>query len=248
VGRTAVWLAGRGWLVTGVEFSAVGLEKAERLAGSRGVRVEWFLADLLEYEPAPLAYDLVLVFYLQLPAPQRQLVLRRAADGVAPGGTLLVVGHDLLNLTEGYGGPRHAEVLFTPADVVAELDGLQVERAERVRRPITLDGEGVEAIDALVRARRPLPEKGAASGPVEIGQSSPAEPDDPGDYANEDVVVGESSCAYEGVVEASSRRRPLRRAGSCARAPRHGRVASLSGRAAGCRATFEADPAPYAFR
>jgi SAM-dependent methyltransferase len=164
-GRNAVWLAGRGWLVTGVDFSAVGLEKAERLAGSRGVRVEWFLADLLEYEPAPLAYDLVLVFYLQLPAPQRQLVLRRAADGVAPGGTLLVVGHDLLNLTEGYGGPRHAEVLFTPADVVAELDGLQVERAERVRRPITVDGEGVEAIDALVRARRPLPEKGGLPAP-----------------------------------------------------------------------------------
>ena len=85
-------------------------------------------------------------------------MLRRAAAAVAPAGTLLVVGHDLLNLTEGYGGPRHAEVLFTPADVVAALNGLQVERAERVRGPVLVDGDRVEAIDALVRARRPMPE------------------------------------------------------------------------------------------
>jgi SAM-dependent methyltransferase len=164
-GRNAVWLAGRGWRVTGVDFSAVGLEKAEGLAGSRGARVEWVLADLLDYEPAALAYDLVLVFYLQLPAPERRLVLRRAAGGVTPGGALLVVGHDLLNLTEGYGGPRHAEVLFTPADIVADLAGLQVERAERVRRAVDADGDRVEAIDALVRARRPLAEPAGASTP-----------------------------------------------------------------------------------
>ena len=156
-GRNAVWLAGRGWRVTGVDFSAVGLEKAARLAGSRGVQAEWLLADLLDYEPAELVYDLVLVFYLQLPAPERELVLRRSAGAVAPGGILLVVGHDLLNLTDGYGGPRQAEVLFTPADVVAAVEDLQIERAERVRRPITVEGEQVEAIDALVRARRPLP-------------------------------------------------------------------------------------------
>jgi SAM-dependent methyltransferase len=154
-GRNAVWLAGRGWDVTGVDFSAVGLRKAERLAASRGVHVDWVLADLLEYTPAPLAYDLVLVFYLQLPAAERRLVARAAAGSVAPAGTLLVVGHDLLNLTEGYGGPRHAEVLFTPADVVADIDELEVERAERVRRPVEADGRHVEAIDALVRARRP---------------------------------------------------------------------------------------------
>ena len=169
-GRNAVWLAGRGWEVTGVDFSAVGLRKAERLAASRGVHVDWVLADLLAYVPAPLAYDLVLVFYLQLPAAGRRLATRAAAGAVAPGGMLLVVGHDLLNLTEGYGGPRHAEVLFTPADVVADLDELEVERAERVRRPVEADGERVEAIDALVRARRPpLPDDCRSSHPVEDG-------------------------------------------------------------------------------
>ena len=71
-----------------------------------------------------------------------------------PGGTLLVVGHDLLNLTEGWGGPSQPEVLFTPDDIVTEITGLQVQKAERVRRPVEEDGANHDAIDALVRARR----------------------------------------------------------------------------------------------
>ena len=72
---------------------------------------------------------------------------------MSPGGTLLVIGHDLTNLTDGWGGPTQPDVLFTPDDIVAEIDGLQVERAERVRRPVDDGGTPREAIDALVRAR-----------------------------------------------------------------------------------------------
>ena len=77
-------------------------------------------------------------------------------DALRPGGTLLVVGHDLLNMTEGWGGPTQPDVLFTPDDIVAEVgDDLQVEKAERVRRSVEDGGVRREAIDALVRARRP---------------------------------------------------------------------------------------------
>jgi len=154
-GRNAVWLAQQGWQVTGVDFSAVALGKAEQLAASRGVEVEWVQADLLEYRP-PVAFDLVVVFYLQVPAAERRLILGRGAEALAPGGTLLVVGHDLVNLTEGHGGPKDPEVLYTPDDVVGDLTGLVVERAERVRRPVAVDGGEAVAIDALVRATRPL--------------------------------------------------------------------------------------------
>lgn len=153
-GRNAVWLAQRGWKVTGADFSDVALENARRLAVERGVEVEWVHADLRSWEPAAGAFDLVAVFYLQLPAAERRVVLERAAAAVAPGGTLLVVGHDVQNLNGGHGGPRDPAVLFTPDDVVAEIGDLRVEKAERVLRPVeTEDGEA-QAIDALVRARR----------------------------------------------------------------------------------------------
>jgi SAM-dependent methyltransferase len=153
-GRNAVWLAERGWRVTAVDFSKVALQRGRALAGERGVEVEWILADVREWAFPAGGFELVLVSYLQIPAAERRDVLARAAAALAPHGTLLVVGHDLSNLTEGWGGPKDPEVLFTPEDVVSELPGLAIERAERIRRQVD-DSEGRHvAIDAVVKAAR----------------------------------------------------------------------------------------------
>ena len=157
-GRNAVWLAERGWLVLGVDFSDVAIGKAHELAAARGVAAAtgWLVADLTAYEPEPGAYDLAILFYLQVPADERRAIVRRAAAALAPGGTFLLVGHDLRNLESGYGGPKDPDVLYLPEDVAADLDGtgLELERAEAVDRPVeTPEGERI-AIDALVRARR----------------------------------------------------------------------------------------------
>jgi hypothetical protein len=106
--------------------------------------------------PAAASYDLVLVAYLQLPADRLEPVLRRAAAAVAPGGTFLLVNHDLANLDGGYGGPQSPTVLTTPEQVVAAVaDTLVIERAEVVDRHVdTPDGRRT-ALDTLVLARRP---------------------------------------------------------------------------------------------
>lgn len=151
-GRNAVWLAQQGWSVVGADFADVAIDQARELAAERGVEAEWLVADLREWEPPIAAFDLVVVLYLQLPAEELAPILGRAAAAVAPGGTLLVVGHHSDNLEHGSGGPKDARVLFTPEDVAASLDGLEVEKAEAVLRSV--EGER-DAIDALVRARRP---------------------------------------------------------------------------------------------
>ena len=68
----------------------------------------------------------------------------------------LLVAHDRRNLEHGHGGPQDPAVLYTAGDVVGDLEGagLEIERAETVKRPVhTPEGERV-ALDALVRARR----------------------------------------------------------------------------------------------
>jgi SAM-dependent methyltransferase len=150
-GRNAVWLAFQGWKVTGVDFSGVALEQARALAAQRRVEVEWVEADLLGWRPFDAAFDLIAVLYLQLPADQLAAVLRRAAGGLAPGGTLIVIGHHSDNLEHGSGGPKDPGVLFTPEQVAESLGDLRIEKAAAVLRP--RDGER-DAIDALVRARR----------------------------------------------------------------------------------------------
>lgn len=156
-GRNAVWLAQQGWKATAVDFSDVGVAKARGLAESAGVaaRVETVCADVTEYDP-PTTFDLVLIFYLHIPADQFGNVLGRAARAVGAGGTLLVVGHDATNLTDGYGGPQDPAVLYSPDDLadVMRSHGLEVEKAERVERVVTTDDGERTAIDTLVRARR----------------------------------------------------------------------------------------------
>lgn len=100
-GRNAIWLAERGWRVTAVDFSDIGLQKARRLAEARGVEVDWTEADLRSYQPAQSAFDLVVLVYIHLPSEERRALVRRAADAVAAGGTLLVLGHDRSNIEEG---------------------------------------------------------------------------------------------------------------------------------------------------
>jgi SAM-dependent methyltransferase len=154
-GRNAVWLAQRGWWVTAVDFSSVGLHKARQLAAGRDVAVDWVLADLLDYQPPANAYELALVAYLQIAADERAAVLRNACLALAAGGEILVIGHDLANLSEGVGGPQDPAVLYTPEVIAAELPGLSIQRAERVRRPVEVEGVVHDAIDTLVRATRP---------------------------------------------------------------------------------------------
>ena len=159
-GRNALWLAERGWHVTGVDFSGVGLGKARRLAGARGVpseRLDLVLADLTGYDPPPDAFDLVLLMFVHPPPPERSRLLAAAAAALVEGGTLLVVGYDVTNPTRGgAGGPRDPSILFTPDDIVAEVSPpLQVERAERLRVPVSSDDGEAFAVDAVVRARRP---------------------------------------------------------------------------------------------
>jgi SAM-dependent methyltransferase len=153
-GRNAVWLAAQGWQVTAVDFSAAGLGKGQRLAEARGVTIDWVHADVRDYQPETGAFQLVLIAYLQLHESELDGVLRRAVTALAPGGVLLVVGHDVTNLTEGTGGPPDPAALYTPESITRSLRGVTVLRADRVRRPVaTADGHR-EAVDTLVRAIR----------------------------------------------------------------------------------------------
>jgi len=157
-GRNAIWLASRGWSATAVDFSQVALDKGARLA--EDLDVTWVCADATTWQ-APRPVDLVVMAYFQVPADDRRRAVRNAAGMLRAGGTLLLVAHDSTNLSEGTGGPQDPAVLMTADDVVADLDGIDVEvvRAERVAREVrSADEHGGEARrtawDCLVRVQR----------------------------------------------------------------------------------------------
>lgn len=146
-GRTTLWLAEHGWQVTAVDFSDVALDRGRQRAEALGVgeAVEWICADLLTYDPAGGSYDLVLLMFIHLPPADRRRLLGQAVATLNPGGVLLAVGYHPVE-TPDDAPPGRMPHRFTPEEIVADLDGLRIERAERLELP--------DAVDTVVRAVR----------------------------------------------------------------------------------------------
>jgi 2-polyprenyl-3-methyl-5-hydroxy-6-metoxy-1,4-benzoquinol methylase len=153
-GGDAFWLAAQGWKVTAADISSVAIERAAKRASERGLAISWLHTDLAK-APAPGAYDLVTAHFLHVPKSEQQPLFRHLAAAVAPGGTLLVVGHDLSDMAK-VPRPDLTECGWTPAEVAATLgEGWSIEAAEaRPRQAVGPDGGEVTIHDTVVRARR----------------------------------------------------------------------------------------------
>ena len=122
-GRHAVWLASRGWRVTALDFSAVGVERGREHAQREGVSVDFVVGDVADWEPVSGAFD-VLVSYLHL----EEEAMERVRGWVAPGGPLVVVGH----AAGGAAGPRNPRFRHTVASMRNRAGDLDVRRCEEV--------------------------------------------------------------------------------------------------------------------
>jgi SAM-dependent methyltransferase len=158
-GADAIWLAERGWQVTGVDISAVALERAAGHATQAGVagRIQWVQRDLMDGEPVPGAYDLVSAQYLHLPTAARRTLVASLAAAVAPGGTLLIVGHHPSDMQTSMPRPQRPELFFTGDDIAGQLDPAGwdiVTNAVAPRTATDPGGRPVTIHDAVLRARR----------------------------------------------------------------------------------------------
>ena len=108
-GRNALWLAGQGHAVTGVDLSDVAIGDARDLAATAGLDVDFIAADLVAGEPEPEAYDLVLLSYLHLEKEQRSVVHAMASGALAPGGMLFLVAHHVREVAAQEAGNETAQ-------------------------------------------------------------------------------------------------------------------------------------------
>jgi SAM-dependent methyltransferase len=120
-GRHAIFLAERGWQVTAVDASRVGIELLQRQASERGLQVDARVADLErgEFEIGAEAYDLIGVFYYL----QRDL-FQQIRAGVPSGGVVVAAIHmtdenpDAHTMNEDY--------LLQPGELRAQFRGWQI--------------------------------------------------------------------------------------------------------------------------
>lgn len=153
-GAEAIWLASHGWDVTAADIAPEALAVAAARSETNGVseRVRWVEADLTVWSP-DTRFDLVMTHYAHPAMPQLDFY-DRVAGWVAPGGTLLIVGH--LHGQHEHGHPP-AEASATSATITARLDETEweiVTAEELLRTPHGHEGRTDPLRDVVVRAFR----------------------------------------------------------------------------------------------
>lgn len=151
-GAEAIWLATSGWRVTAVDFSATALDHARTTAISLGAevtsRIDWIEGDLATWAPPARQFDLVSSLYMHI-AGSVEGTVRRLASGVAPGGTLLLVGHQPVDPDTGGLTPAAGQTQVNVAAAIAALDSPEwtILVAEERRR-----AQAGTGVDAVIRA------------------------------------------------------------------------------------------------
>ncbi len=138
-GRHALWLAERGWQVTAVDFSAVGIAQGRAEAEARRLAVDWVVADARDWSPA-VPPDLVLAAHVQLGVDG----FRRCAGWLAPGGRLVIVGHALRN------------ALLPVATVIGLQFGFLLGGAVLTETVFSWPGVGLQMYKAIISRDIPL--------------------------------------------------------------------------------------------
>lgn len=159
-GADVIWLAEHGWQATGVDISAVALERAAGHAAAAGAgiagRITWLHQDLTVWAP-PQPYDLVSAQYVHVPSALRLVLFERLADAVAPRGTLLIVGHHPSDMHTTVPRPKMPDLFYSGDDIAEHLDPDQwdvVTNAAAPRSATDPDGRSVTVHDTVVRATR----------------------------------------------------------------------------------------------
>ena len=149
-GRNAVWLAEQGNEVTAVDASQVGLQKANRLAEARGVKITTVHADLADYDIGKQQWDAIISIFCHLPAALRQELHRRCIAGLRDDGMILLEAYTPLQLDYNTGGPPVAEMMMDADSLRSELEGLEFLHLQECVRDIH-EGEFHSGTGAVVQ-------------------------------------------------------------------------------------------------
>ena len=150
-GRNAVFLAKKGYSVTAVDGSEVGLRKAEKLAKENGVEINLIHADLAEYEIEENKWDGVVSIFCPLPTEIRRRVYKSAVSGLKSGGAFLLEAYTPEQLKHDTGGGKSLDSMTTKESLIADLNGLSFQHLEELERNI-IEGEYHTGIGAVLQA------------------------------------------------------------------------------------------------
>ncbi len=152
-GRNAIYLARKGWKVTGIDISPEAVKQAQQEAAKLKVEIETRSGDIEKMDLGRDKYDLIVCMYVHMVAVHNA---RKLIDALKPGGLLIVEGHhaeaQAMGLRPVSGGPAG----YVDNQLLHVYDKLRVVRYEdRIMQAEWSNGpEGKAPVVRLV-ARKP---------------------------------------------------------------------------------------------
>ncbi len=135
-GRNAVFLAEKGYEVTAVDSSTVGLDKAEQLAADRCVSVEWIHGDLAHFDLGEGRWDGIISIFCHLDPDIRTQLHPRVVHALKPGGILILEAYTPAQLERDTGGPPTVDLMMDKNLLTTEFKGLDFLHLKEVERNI----------------------------------------------------------------------------------------------------------------
>jgi SAM-dependent methyltransferase len=155
-GRNGVWLAEQGHTVTTIDLSPVGVEKAKRLATSRGTSINAQVGDLETFEMGNGAWDSIVSIFCHLPSELRNQVHEKVKRALKPGGVFVLEAYTKANIGRGVGGPQNDDLTVELAELENDFAGWALEVHRVVERNI-VEGKYHNGMSSTVQflARKP---------------------------------------------------------------------------------------------
>lgn len=156
-GRNAVYLAGLGLDVLGVDASAVGLAKARQLATARNVAIRTDVVDLEEYVPPEETFGAVVSIFAHLPSQARKRLHAAVERSLKPGGIVLLEWYGQQQLARNTGGPRNIDMLVTGAMIEQDFPNCEVVLVREVDREVRegVAHTGMASVVQYIGRRKP---------------------------------------------------------------------------------------------
>lgn len=148
-GRNAVFAASQGWEADAFDSSTEARKKAENLAGTNNVSINYFIEDLFGFVPDPEKYDAIALSFVHMPSPMRKNVHQNLIKGLKKGGMIFLEAYTKEQMIYQTGGPADEAMLFDPDDLRSDFNGLKI---HLLKKQLTYLAEGRHhGISSVVR-------------------------------------------------------------------------------------------------
>lgn len=133
-GRNAVYAASKGWIVDAFDWSAEGKKKADKLAEENGVKLNYQVEDLKDFEPEKDSYDAAGIIFVHLEEKLREAVHKKINSALKPGGAVIMEVYEKEQIKYDSGGPKTESLLYSLEDIFSDFQDfdLQIFSKEKI--------------------------------------------------------------------------------------------------------------------